>query len=68
MILTKSREMQVLLSALRIKPDEYEILENSINLKINQQQLMYAIVGSDAEVQNIFGYTNEWKELIKYQP
>ena len=58
--------MIVLLDALRIKPWEYEILGDVIQLKINTQQLVYAIVGSDDEVQHIYGGTDEWQELTKY--
>ena len=66
MVVTKTKAMIVLLDALRIKPWEYEILGDVIQLKINQQQLSYAIVGSEADIQHIYGGTPEWEELTQY--
>ena len=66
MVVNKSKGMIVLLDALRIKPWDYEILGEKILIKINQQQLSYAIVGSEDEVQHVFGKTPEWLELTEY--
>jgi len=66
MVVTKSNAMIVMLDALKIKPWEYEILGDKILVKINQQQLSYAIVGSSDAVQHVYGKTEEWHELTQY--
>lgn len=58
--------MVVLLSALNIKPYEYRIEADGIELLLNGQQLLYAINGSETDVQHIFGKTSEWQELCSF--
>lgn len=64
MEVNNSKAMLVLLSALGLKPLDYEV-NNKIILKINTSELLYYILSSSEEVQNIYGYTDEWKELIQ---
>jgi len=66
--LTKSKSMINLLGALNIKSSEYTVGRNSIHLNLNAQQLMYAINATEADIQYIFGQTDEWKELLKLIP
>jgi hypothetical protein len=66
MKVSKTQTMVVLLSALNIKPYEYRIVDDGIELLLNGQQLLYAINGSEADVQHIFGKTSEWQELCSF--
>lgn len=39
---------------------------NHITLYTSDMELTYTIVSSSEEVQNIFGKTTEWRELVKH--
>ena len=63
MLVSNSKEMVVLLSALKLTPWEYTMLENAIDIKITKLALMHAIVSSDTEVQHAYRDSACWNEL-----
>jgi hypothetical protein len=59
------KTMCILLSALGLStPDGYEEKGEVIEIKISRENLMYAMVSSEEEIQYIFGSIPEWQELI----
>lgn len=61
-----TKTMAVLLDALKIRSYEWNPVGDKIVIELNLQQLMYTIVAAEAEIQHIFGKTEEWKELTDY--
>jgi len=59
-----TKAMLVLLEALEIK--QYTVNADSIDINISMNELCYVINASDEAVQNVFGHTEEWLDLIKY--
>lgn len=60
---SNTREMRVLLNSL-FNSSKYRINENSIVIDVDKNELVYAINSCDDAVQEVFGCTNEWQEII----
>jgi hypothetical protein len=57
--------MQVLLNALNLKFKWDDFDENKIQILSSKHDLIYSIVSSEDEVQQIYKGSSEWSELIK---
>ena len=66
MEVTNSKEMVMLLNVIGLQLNTISSDGKKIILGYNQQQLAYAIVGSEYDVQHVFGNTPEWLELTQY--
>ena len=62
MKVNNTQTMQVLLSTLMTAENFHEE-QDKIVIEITREQLMYAMVSSEPDVQHIFGDTQEWDEL-----
>lgn len=61
MIVNKTNAMIYLLNSLGII--KYKLKSDTIELDMDVQELMYSINSSSEAVQNVYGQTDEWKEL-----
>lgn len=59
---SKSQDMIVLLDSININ---YKVNQDSIELLCSRFELTQTIVGTDEDIQFIFGNTNVWQELTK---
>lgn len=59
---TKSQDMIVLLDSIGIN---YKVKQDSIELLCNRFELTQTIIGTDEDIQFIFGNTEVWRELTK---
>ena len=64
----KTQTMLYLFDSLNIRGSEITILPDAIQLNLNYQQLMYAINATEADLQYIYGDSDEWKELTGLTP
>lgn len=66
MTVNNSKTMTVLLSALGfIENQDYKQVDDKVEINVTMNDLIYAINSTEEDVQNIFGTTDEWLELIK---
>lgn len=64
MIIENTKTMTVLLSALGLEENvDYKQNGLMVEIKISKEDLMYLMVSSEADIQHIFGKTNEWLTL-----
>jgi len=65
MEVNNTKAMQVLLNALNLKFKWDDFDENKIQILSSKHDLIYSIVSSEDEVQQIYKGSSEWSELIK---
>jgi hypothetical protein len=65
MEVNNTKAMQVLLNALNLKFKWDDFDENKIQILSSKHDLIYSIVTSEDEVQQIYKGSSEWSELIK---
>lgn len=66
MEVNNSKTMTVLLSALGfIEDKDYKQAGDKVEIYVSMNDLIYAINSTEEDVQNIFGTSDEWLELIK---
>lgn len=59
-----SQEMLAVLQAIRIRPDEYKINEDSIELNLVPQQLYYIMNAEDGHYYSRFKGVKAWNDLL----
>ena len=64
MVVNNTKTMCVLLSALGFSSDGYHEIGDKVEILVTKEALMYAMLSTEEDVQQMFGNTAGWQELI----